>query len=201
MKYIWLSLLVAALIIASAETAAADSHTVGLYTDETATNCNLIDTKSNCFELHTIYVIYTGPSKLIAVEFQVLQTDGADLTYLGQNYPYEHGGAMGKADTGIGIAIGHCLDSPTLVLTVLYQGLGVSGDCGKVKIGPNPQSRHVNGDQIAWIECGTEQIAWADPSYVTVNPDDDCECHTDPNGGPSPVAMSTWGGIKAMYTD
>ena len=39
---------------------------------------------------------------------------------------------------------------------------------------------------------------WADPGHLAINPDNDCECEVDPQDQPSPVASTTWGGIKAM---
>jgi hypothetical protein len=188
--------LVACALILIAATAQAQPAKIGLYTDETATACNLLDTGTG---LHTVYVIYSGGAQVSAAEFMVTPADGAALTYMGDSFP-TGGGGMGNANTGVAVALGGCHSAPVVIATVVYQGLGVSGTCGSVKILPDPRSYYQNGDKIAFVSCA-EVIEWATPGYITVNPDENCECDASAGGNPAPVTASTWGGIKALYTD
>lgn len=199
MKSFVKTILLAAAGLCLASAAHGGGDRVGIYTDESATGCNLVDVGT---QAHEMFVIFTGPSELSAVEFQLVPSDGAALTYMGEAIPGFAAGAMGRADTGVGIALGGCYGGETvLLLTVIYLGMGGSDTCSRLRIGPDPNfPEHVNGDKILFVTCGMQR-AWADPGHLTVNPDDDCECQTDPLDQPSPVASTTWGGIKALYLD
>jgi hypothetical protein len=198
MKLLFKSILLAVAVLCLAGTARGDTDRIAVYADESASSCNLVDIGT---QVHEVFVVITNNTGIDAVEFQILPADGAALTYLGQAIPEYAVGAMGRADTGVAIAMGGCFENGTLtLLTVLYQGLGVSGSCSQLSIGPNPMASVRNGDKIRFITCEA-QNAWADPGHLTVNPDDDCECETDPEDQPSPVASTTWSGIKALYVD
>jgi hypothetical protein len=197
MKLKTMALVAAVVVITGA--VAADANKIGMYIDESGSDCNLLDSGA---AVHYVYVIYSGPAEITASEFQVQPQYGAELTYVGEEFPYANGGSMGRADTGVGVAFGgECYGSPALILKVIYHGLGVSETCGSLKILSDPRSVHQNGTKILFLECETSAINWAEPGHITINPDDDCECDADADGGPSPVASTTWGGIKAMYVD
>jgi hypothetical protein len=200
MKLLLKASLLAFALVLCAVNAQAVTPTIGLYTDESATNCNLLDTGT---ALHDVFVVYTGQDEVTSTEFMLAPSVGAALTYLGEAVP--SGGNMGRADIGIAVVLGNCYDSPRLFLTVFYHGLGVSGECSRLEIRPNPESQHQNGDMIAYVKCpfdiNTAQVDWANPGHITVNPDEDCECTAETGDNPSPVTASTWGGIKSLYTN
>jgi hypothetical protein len=197
MKFV---LLVCALLLLPAASAA-DEARVTLYTGSGADNCNLYDTGP---ALHEVYVVYTGPTSVMALEFKLEQTYDAGLTYLGETIIQPRTLTAGRADKGVAVALGECLAGSNLqVLKVIYQGLGVSASCSQLRVLRNPESTHVNGNKIACVDCSTpySQIFWAEPGHLVINPDDDCECESPGSGGPSPVAATTWGGIKALYVE
>lgn len=199
MKISFKSILVAACALFVAGAALGQTDRIGIYTDESATGCNLSDIDT---QVHTLYVVFTGTTGLTAVEFQLEPYGGAGLNFMGQKIPDWAAGAMGRADTGVAIALGKCVSNESvLLLTVVYLGLGGSDPCSQLRISHYPG--HANGDLIRYITCsgGDDPNAWAEPGHLTINPDDECACETDPEGQPSPVATSTWGGIKAMYVD
>lgn len=178
--------------------AVADGARVTLYTGEGADNCNLYDTGS---ALHVVYVVYVGPTGISAVEFMLSPTDGALLTYLGHTVVQDYSMSVGNPDTGIGVALGDCYGGSLVqVLKVMYQGLGVSRTCSRLVVRNDPHSRHQNPGKIFCVDCNATGV-WADAGYLVINPDDDCECASPGSGNPSPVAATTWGGIKAMYAD
>jgi hypothetical protein len=170
---------------------------IAVYADESASSCNLVDVES---DVHQLFVIFTGTSDIGAVEFQLMPTNGAELTFLAQAIPDFAAGAMGNADTRVAIALDGCYNGTVTLLKVIYEGLGVSGVCSRLSILPNPVATVANGDKIRFITCDS-QNAWADPGHLTVNPDDNCACEVDPDHEQTPVAENTWGGIKAMYAD
>lgn len=199
MRTVKVSLLILCVSLLVPAAVTADTPRVALYTGPGADNCNLYDTGT---ALHEVYVVYTGPTEIVGIEFKLEQTYDAGLTYLGSTIIQPRTLTAGSADTGIGIAMGECLDASggLQVLKVWYQGLGVSAQCSKLKIIRNPQSTHVNGSKIFCVGC-FDNSWWADPVYLTINPNEGCECESPGSGGSSPVAVTTWGGIKAMYTD
>lgn len=191
-------LAVAVLLVLLAESANGQADVVALYTDPAGSGCNLLDTGVGS---HWVYVVYKGTTGFIGVEFQLVPADGALLTYLAETVPNGDVLTAGRADLGVGVAMGECrYDSPVLILSVRYQGLGRSEVCSHVNIQPDPRSTHRNGDMIFTVDCGFDGF-WAESGHLTVNPNDDCECDADVQGQPSPVAHKTWGGIKALYTD
>jgi hypothetical protein len=171
---------------------------IALYADESASNCNLYDTGPG---LHEVYVIFFGSSGISAAEFRLAPTYGAALTYIAETVMTDRSMTAGRADGGIAVALGGCESGSHLaLLRVVYQGLGVSDVCSQLRIKRDPRSPHANGNKIFYVDCSINGL-WADPGHLTINPDDDCECDSPGAGGPSPVASTTWGGIKALYVD
>jgi len=172
---------------------------VGLYTDESATNCNLYDTGP---DVHAVYVVVTTLTGYTALQFQLEPVRGAALTYLAETVPPAGGGTMGRADTGVGVALGRCVTEQQLwVLTVYYEGLGVSEVCSRLKIGPAPDPTiEPNGDKIVYVDCGGS-FQWAEPGHLTINPNDRCACDSDRDETQAPVEITSWGQIKALYTN
>jgi len=195
MNFPFKSILLSIAVLLLAVSAHGQSDRIGIYADESANGCNLADVGT---EYHQLYVIFAGTSRLTALEFQLVPVEGAGLNFMGQAIPDWAAGAMGRADTGVAIALGKCVDKESVVLmTVTYLGLGVSDLCSQLRIRP---VEFVNGDKIQFVDCRSNRV-WADPGHLTINPDAGCECEVDPLDQPSPVASTTWGGIKAMYVD
>jgi hypothetical protein len=201
MKYFLITLLVVALIVFVTDTAAAGGDGfVSVYSDESGTNCNVLDGGDG---LVTVYVIYKGPHVTSAVQFKLEQSAGAALTYVGETLPADlPGGMFGRADIGVSVAYGTCVDPPVRMLDVHYWGLGVSDVCSKLTTIEDPNSVH-NEDLIQVVVCdGSDGYSIFVPGgHAVINPDESCECDAETGGIPTPVAQTTWGGIKAMYVD
>jgi hypothetical protein len=190
----WLALIVCILLLAAAS-ASAQTARISLFSGATIDDCNLADWGS---KLHEIYVVYTGSGEFTATEFRIEPGENCSLTYVGETIIHEWSATIGRADTGIAVAVGECMtQSPVHVMKVYYYGKGLSGQCSELKILPDPRSPHQNGDKIFYVDChSTGQ--WADPGHLLVNSDDVCTCTP---GDTSPVANTTWGGVKALYVD
>jgi hypothetical protein len=193
----WLAVAVCMLLLVPGFAASEDAR-ISLYTGELANNCNITDWGS---KLHEVYVVYSGPSDFMGTEFRIEPTYDCGLTYLGEAIVEPNSITVGRTDTGIGVVTGACITtSPLLVLKVYYLGTGSSSGCSKLRILSDPRSPHQNGGKIYYIDCAPAGL-WADPGHLVINPYDDCTCISPGSGDMSPVASTTWGGIKAMYTD
>jgi hypothetical protein len=193
---------IAMVVLAAGSAAAGDEGFISVFADESGTNCNFYDNGG----VITAFVIYKGPLVTSAAQFKLEPSHGAEMTYMSETVPaHMPGGNMGRADTGISVVFGGCVDPPVHMLTVHYMGLGVSGTCGKLKVVKDPQ------DPISGYPAGTVVMVHCEGHFGTrayvrgghgvVNPDESCQCDAEWGGSPTPVAQATWGGIKAMYVD
>ena len=176
---------------------------IGLYRDVDMASCAFADESASILSVH---VVQTGASAG-ASEFMLQPREGASLIYLAESIPTTLAGAMGRADVGVAVAYGGCVEPPIHVLTVLYQGFGLSGTCGEIAILNSPESQHQLVDHVAYATniCanGGSGISWAEAGHAVVNPDDDCQCGSDPRDDdiPTPVETATWGKVKALYVN
>jgi len=193
----WL-VMVICLVLLVPGVVASESARISLYTGDMVNECNVADWGA---KLHEVYVVYSGPSDFAGAEFRIEPTYDCGLTYLGETIVQPNSMTVGRADTGIGMVTGECIStSPLLLLKVYYQGRGLSGGCSELRILRDPRSPHQNGSKIYYIDCSPAGL-WADPGHLIINPNDDCTCISPGSGDTSPVASTTWGGIKAMYVD
>lgn len=185
---------IAAALAASAATVTAG---VGIYTDVKASVCTLEDVVPG---LHEVFIVYTGGSAIDAIEFQVVQTSGAALTYLSEQGPDPTWSRYGRAPDGITVMMGACRPAPVYVLTVFYAGGGASSPCGRLELRNSPISFWPeNPGFIATLDCSSPpNLVWVPSEDAVINPDEECNCAS---GAPTPTAESTWGGIKALYDE
>jgi len=169
---------------------------IGLYRDLDMGSCGFVDASPGII---TVYVMQTGASAN-GSEFQLVPGQGATLTYLAETIPVGFAGAMGRSDAGIAIAYGGCHAPPIHVLTVFYESFGLSGTCGGIAILNNPESSYQLDDHVAYVNCSAEPL-FAEAGHAVVNPDESCECGSDPGGGQTPVETATWGKVKALYVN
>lgn len=185
-------LCLAGILVASAATSFAQANAVGLYSNPNATDCNLYDVPG----LHEVHVVYNGELPISGSEFQVIQTHGASLTYLGDTVPDLSYLSNGSAPTGIAVVWGEYRPAPIHVLTIFYYGQGGSSICGRLELGNDPRSRHVNPGHILTL-TPIHVITWVDALDMNVNPSDECLC--DVAGSPTPTESTTWGHVKSLY--
>jgi len=190
------SFLIVCLAATVIATVASADVRIGLYSDEAASSCNLFDTST---QVISVYVIQTGGSGK-AAEYMLAPRNGASLTYVAESLPRAGQGTLGRADIGAAVLYGGCVEPPVHIMTVFYQGLGVSANCGEIAILNHPDSNQALDDHVGYVVCADE-YAWAAAGDAVVNPDDSCECETDPGGIVTPVQTATWGAVKSLYVD
>jgi hypothetical protein len=198
MKSIKYLLMACCVVMLTAGVSQSQTGTMALYSDEAGTDCNLYDTGAACPLF--VHVIYKGPPATSATEFQLHQTGGAALIYLGETYPVFNSIGNGNPMSGIAVAYG-CQDAPVHLLTVIFQGIGASATCSQLQILPDPRSPHKDGFNIAVVDC-QYALFYAAPGYMTINPDEGCGCKVGPGGGtPTPVFETSWGRVKSLYVN
>ena len=191
------SLLVFVVAITVVAVSAYAQGRIGLYRDVDMASCAFADKSPSILSVHVVHSGSAGK----AAEFRLQPRAGATLMYLAESLPVTSGGSLGRADSGVAVLYGGCQDPPIHVMTVLYQGYGLSGDCAEIALLNDPRSRYVNADHVAFVNCNSE-IQWAEAGNAVVNPDDDCQCGKDPGDGtPLPVEVTTWGSVKALYSE
>jgi len=159
---------------------------VGLYSDPEGLMCNINDVPG----LVSVYVVHTLAPAVLAVQFSApVPACMTGVTYLGENSPFQV--VIGNTQTdGVAIGYGTCLRAPVHILTIQLFGQGLSQTCCPFTVLPDPDK-----DDVIVNDCTTtvDLVAIGGTSFV--NPDASCNCSS------VGVEESTWGHIKALYSD
>lgn len=184
-----LVLLLIAALIALPAAAMAQHGTIGLYTEETATNCDMVDAGQGIL---TVYVVHTQVAGSTASEFMVQPSTGFTATHVGDYTPYLY---IGNSQTGISVGYGECLSGPISIMTITYLFDGTSSACGYLEVVGDPGAVEPPG--LYTVDCAPY---WERQKHVPqggklfVNGDGSCPCLS-----PVPVREGTWGQIKVLY--
>jgi hypothetical protein len=159
--------------------------TLGLFGDPGATSCSIVDESPGLLRIHVVHLFMAGTR---GCAFTVAVPECAvGMTWIGDTCDYVPGGL---SPTGAAVAYWDCMTSPIHVMTINYWGLGQSGDCCWFTITPDP--RQGWGTVIA-IDCSYRVVVPAVAPLV-LNPGPSCSCAS------VPMAHTTWGGIKELYS-
>ena len=186
-----LILIAMALVVAIPATASAQYGLIGLYTDETGFNCEMVDAGQGFVD---IYVIHTLVAGAFGAAFRLQPSPGFTATHIGHYSPFPT--VIGTAPAGVAIGYGTCLSGPILLLRVTYLFDGSSSACGVLEVSGDPRDPHYPNDPIV-VDC---EVPPGPAKHVVqggrlvVNPDATCRCVS-----PVPVRESTWGQIKSLY--
>ena len=167
--------------------ASAQCHTIGLYADTGGTSCNISETLPLTF----VYVVHhIPPSGATGCSFSAPKpVCWTDATWIYDTEPYSW---PGTSQTGKTIGYGSCKTGSLHILTIIYFSHGVSEPCCLYPVLPDP-----------WVPSGQIEVADCDYNVVpavglmaTVNGNSTCPCDY-----PVPADETTWGGVKALYTE
>jgi len=187
-----LILIATVLVVAIPATASAQFGVIGVYTDQMASGCEIVDGGQGVV---TLYVVHTLGAGAAAVVFMVQPSAGFGATYITDSHPFEV--SIGDSQTGIAIAYTECLSGTIVVLGVTYLFLGTSETCSYLDVVGDPDEPHYPDDPVV-VDCGVPPDGpnkYPFPGYrFMVNPDETCRCVS-----PLPVRESTWGQIKSLY--
>ncbi|MCK4773631.1 MAG: hypothetical protein KAT30_02555 [Candidatus Krumholzibacteria bacterium] len=177
-------LLFAVPLFALCNLAAAQTDTIGLFTDAGYTECELNDTGPG---MVSVYVVHTATSGSVASQFRVVGDAGVMLSYDGESTQWPL--VIGNSQTGVTVAYdGECRFSDILVMTINYFASGSSATCSTLRVMPDPSAPT---GTIEVVNCGQSKLE-AIGAFLVINSDGTCEC------GPS-TQFTNWGVIKAKY--
>jgi hypothetical protein len=172
---------------------AAFADHIGIYADAGGTSCaltNLVVPPGN----NALYVIHKFNGGSTASQFKV--NDLSTLFATSQVTPYL---SIGTWNTDLSLAYGGCVIGDHVLVTLNFLWFGTALTCqNTLEIVPAPTSPIPGA--VALVDCaqpsGNLESATGGRAYVGAG-SDNC---VDPTGcDPSPVAETTWGGIKALY--
>ncbi len=164
----------------------AQSGSIGIYGDNLGTSCYLSD---NANEIAHYYVVQFGTTGASGVEFAAPKPSCLVMGWMSETRVFPN--TIGIYLTGVTILYGSgaCLSAPVHVLTILVYTMGETSACCLYPIVAHP----VNGGP--WIlDCaGVKHLAVANKGIINGNAS--CTCDA------VPAEDTTWGRVKALYTD
>jgi hypothetical protein len=163
------------------------SDTIGLYNDTAGMSCNITDGSP----LKMVYVVHITSGNVTASEFSAPKPAcWANATWLSDTDIW---GWPGTSQTGKAIAYGYCITGPMAIhiLTINYFVQGSSPACCQYPLLPDPWA----GGEVHVADCNNNIVPVVG-LVSTINGDATCPC-----GYPVPVEETTWGRVKALYTE
>jgi hypothetical protein len=168
--------------------APASGGTIGIYADDSGTECNLPNVPSG---LMTVYVFHTIPGGATASQFSAPKPacmTGAAWVY--DTHVFDV--TLGSSQTGVTVGYGACRSGPLHVLTITYAMSGPSESCCMYPVLPDP---NVASGEIEIVDCGFN-LMYATGANSIVNSTSTCICGL---GDIVPNEKTTWGHVKALY--
>jgi hypothetical protein len=175
-------LAIATLFVASLAFAQAGS--IGIFGDPAGTNCNLAAMTQG---LGAYYVVHTNTPGAVGCEYSAPKPACMTLAqYLSDTNAFPV--TIGNSQTGVSVGYGVCRQAPILVQTISYFILGPNPMCCRYYVLPHP----INGGPNM-VDCA-DNLLIATGGQGIVNSDPTCHCDV-------PVQDTTWGQVKALYTE
>ena len=163
----------------------AQSDTIGFYNDNAGMSCNLTDFSP----LKNVYVVHFSPGGATAAEFSVPKPAcWTNATFLNVTAAWEY---VGNPQTGMAIGYGACRTGAIHFVTVVYFLQGSSPACCLYPLRGSVSS----GGEVMVVDCNSNMVP-AVGLVATINGNETCPC-----GYPVPVEETTWGQVKALYTE
>jgi len=173
-----------AVILAALATPALGAHSIGVYEDQLAQDCEISDPGGAVTK--TFYVVVTNAPIAFGGSVWKLEWDaGMTMTWIGDDSsPYF---TVGNAKDGISIAYSPCLGGTFKIDTVTMTSFGTSTPCSRFRLAPHP----TQGGPMS-LTCGGFSPLPIVPGEGIVNANGTCTCNVA-------VAPTTWGSVKALY--
>jgi hypothetical protein len=160
---------------------------VGLYADAEGTDCRIEDKNPG---LLPIYAVHNGTLGATACQFKMTADACFAPLWLSDLpiFPV----TLGNSQDGVAIGYAACLPSPIHVLTINFFGDATTTDCCEVHVVGDPSTP---SGTVVMVDC-LNRLHEAPDCDRFVNPVDGVckECEL-------PVAHTTWGRLKAVFSD
>ena len=157
-----------------------------VYVDENGYDAHIVDQNP---ALITLYVVAYLPEPATAVQFSAPKPACFLATYLDEHTPFPI--RIGNSQYDVAIAFGTCISTPQNVLTILYFGEGLTGDCCLYPLDMGADDPAGIPGHITYTDCSDPpEIGNFRAGSSVVNWIPGCD---------SPVEQSTWGHVKSLY--
>jgi len=165
----------------------AHSDTIGLYNDAGGSNCNITD---GAFPIKSVYVVHIPSGGVTASDWAAPKPAcWTNAVYLSDTEPFEN---PGNSQTGKTVGYGSCITHAIHILTINYFVQGSSPPCCLYPLLGHPYD---DPDHPMVADCNNQGHP-AQGLVATINGNATCPC-----GYPVPVEETTWGRVKALYTE
>jgi hypothetical protein len=161
---------------------------LGLYSDANASDCRVLETAYPT--IYQVYVIHELASDVAGCVFSVPVPSCAAVSWIADESDFVV--KVGFSPSGVDFGYGGCRISPIVVTRILYLGSATQDCCPLVIEGSTVP---VEPDYPAAVVCGMEwhnEPVTVSPAYFHSNAT--CGCTV-------PAQETTWGAVKALYTE
>jgi hypothetical protein len=174
--------------VASMAMAQANVGSIGVFSDQTATSCDITDVN---LDFVNAYILHVNADEANTSEFMLTIDGDINMTFLsGTVNPAML--SLGQLQTGIVITYVGCKTSfPLLLATLQFFGTGTTTSCGKVRLVGSPNS---GSGEVEVVDCNSNIIVLGPEAGSAM-------VHSTPGACNCDVATqeSSWSQIKALY--
>jgi len=164
------------------------ADTIGLYSESYYSSCNIVD---NAVGLLSIRVVHISPGGATASAFSApMPSCMTGVTWYQDRPPWE---VIGSTQTGIEIGYGSCKTGVIQLMSIWFFSHGTSDPCCLYPLLPHPAPWAEGKVQV--VDCNFNMVP-AVGLVSTINGNETCPC-----GYPVPVEETTWGQVKALYSE
>jgi len=164
------------------------ADTIGLYADAQGTQCNIVDNATGLLPIYVVHVASVGAGGYAFSAPKPACMVGA--IFLSDTDPF--GMFLGNTQTGVVIPYGPCETGPIHVTTMNFFAFGTSEPCCSYPVLGHPDFDPTNP---LVFDCAN-QAYLAQGLTATINGNATCPC-----GYPVPLEETSWGRVKALYTE
>jgi len=180
------ALLLTVFLMLGATLAFAQAGSIGIFANPAATDCNLVAGPASGLALY--YIVHVNTPGAVGCEYAAPKPTCMSLAqWLSDSNAFPV--TLGNSQTGVSVGYGTCRVAPILVQTLQYFVLGPNPTCCRYPVLPHP----INGGPNV-VDCADNLlIATGGQGIINAVPGQ-CMCNV-------PVESTTWGQMKALYTE
>jgi hypothetical protein len=179
------ALLLTLVLMLGATMAFAQAGSIGIFANMAATDCNLAAAVQG---LAAYYVVHVNTPGAVGCEYAAPKPACMTLAqYLSDTNPFPV--TIGNSQTGVSIGYGTCRVAPIHVQTISYFILGPNPTCCRYFVLPHP----INGGPNM-VDCQDNLLIATGGQGIVNMVHGECVCDV-------PVQDTTWGQVKALYTE
>ena len=152
--------------------------------------------------VRTLYVIHRYNAGVIASRFKIQSGPGITMSYMSETHYFPF--TIGNTQEGISVCYGPCELGEKLIASITYMAYGTTSPCSQILVVPHPSAQTVEA-----IRCdGIPTRTYVEDLAVSHNSGCGCPSTHGFQGTaqvftcqPVPVANTTWGAIKSLFSN